>query len=169
MSTSDELPERELTSEELADAHRYTLIIEWSPEDEAFIVSVPDIPGIHTHGATREEAAFAGDQVLALWLSARRRASRSVPSPTFTARYATDALPTTSDAERIRQIRHQLNVSQREFAEMLNVSLGTVRSWEQGQRTPDGASLRLLDIAERQPDVLANVSPLKRERSALSA
>lgn len=29
-----------------------------------------------------------------------------------------------------------------------------VRSWEQGVRTPDGASSRLLDIAERHPEAL---------------
>ena len=166
---SDELSERELSPEELAEAHRYALVIEWSPEDDAFVVSVPDIPGIHTHGPTREGAAAAGDQVLALWLSARRRAGRAVPSPVFNARYATDALPAANDAERIKRIRHRLNVSQREFADMLNVSLSTVRSWEQGQRTPDGASLRLLDIAERQPDVLFLLSPLQRGDSAISA
>jgi DNA-binding transcriptional regulator YiaG len=37
---------------------------------------------------------------------------------------------------------------------MLNVSPATVRAWEQGVRVPDGPSLRLLEIAERQPAVL---------------
>jgi predicted RNase H-like HicB family nuclease len=55
----------------LAVAARYAFVIEWSSEDIAFIASVPDIPGIHTHGATRAEAAAAGDQVLALWLWAQ--------------------------------------------------------------------------------------------------
>jgi DNA-binding transcriptional regulator YiaG len=157
MGMSDDLSERELTAEELAEARRYALVVEWSPEDDAFVVSVPDIPGIHTHGATREEAAATGDQVLALWLSARRRSGHSIPDPRFNARYATSALPLPVDAERIRQIRQRLGVSQRDFAEMLNVSVSAVRSWEQGLRTPDGASLRLLDIAERQPDVLIEI------------
>jgi putative transcriptional regulator len=165
----EERSERELTQEELAEAHRYALVIEWSPEDDVFVVSVPDIPGIHTHGATREEATVAGDQVLALWLSARRRAGRPVPSPSFNARYATSALLPANDAQRIRQIRQRLAVTQQEFAELLNVSLSTVRSWEQGLRTPDGASQRLLEIAERQPDALVDVASRRPRRSTLSA
>lgn len=57
-------------------------------------------------------------------------------------------------AEEIRAIREQLNVSQDVFAQILNVSTFTDRSWEQGQRAPDGAALRLLQIARRHPKVL---------------
>jgi predicted RNase H-like HicB family nuclease len=81
------MPEREMTAAELKEAQQYALVIEWSPEDDAFVVSIPDIPGIHTHGATRAEAATAGDEVLALWLSSRRRAGRPIPPATFNARY----------------------------------------------------------------------------------
>jgi len=168
-SMSEEPAERELTQEELEEAGRYAIIIEWSPEDDAFVVSVPDVPGIHTHGPTREDAAIAGDRVLALLLSARHKSGRPIPPPVFNARYATHTLPPVDDAEHIRAIRQRLNVSQRDFAEMLNVSLGTVRSWEQGLRSPDGASLRLLDIAECQPDVLAEVSAARPRRSKLTA
>ena len=81
------MPERELTAEELSEARAYALVIEWSPEDDAFVVSVPDIPGIHTHGATRAEAAAAGDEVVALWLSARRRSGHPLPTASFAARH----------------------------------------------------------------------------------
>jgi DNA-binding transcriptional regulator YiaG len=37
---------------------------------------------------------------------------------------------------------------------MLNVSSSTVQAWEQGVRAPDGASLRLLEIAENHPGAL---------------
>ena len=159
----DDMPERELTQDEIADAHRYAIIVEWSPEDDAFIVSYPDIPGIHTHGATRSEAADNGDQVLALWLSARKKSGKVIPVPSFNARFATHPIAPVNDSERIRHIRQNLDVSQREFAEMLNVSVATVRSWEQGLRKPDGASQRLIDIAERQPDVLLEVTGPVRE------
>src|SRR5436190_11807894 len=109
---SDDVGERELTQEELADAGRYALVIEWSPEDDAFIASVPDIPGIHTHGTTRAQAAEAGDQVLALWLSARKKSGQSVPRATFVARYATHPLPSATDGERVRWLRRRLDVSQ---------------------------------------------------------
>jgi predicted RNase H-like HicB family nuclease len=148
-------------------ALRYALVIEWSPEDDAFVVSVPDIPGLHTHGSTREEAATMGNEAIALWIAGARRTGVSLPPPTFSPLRAYAALE--DEAERIRQIRRRLDVSQRDFADMLNVSVSTVRSWEQGLRTPDGASLRLLDIAERQPDVLTNLASERMRRSALTA
>jgi len=62
------------------------------------------------------------------------------------------------DAERVRQVRLGLNVSQHVFADLLNVSLATVRSWEQGVRVPDGAARRLLAIAELYPGVIVGAS-----------
>ena len=61
----------------------YAVVIEWSTEDDAFVVSVPDFPEIHTHGATREEAATMANEVIALTLAAARKTGRTVPPPTF--------------------------------------------------------------------------------------
>ena len=94
------IPERELTSAELKEAEQYALVIEWSPEDDAFVVSIPDIPGIHTHGATRVEAAMAGDEVLALWLASRRRSGRSIPPAAFNARFGTSTPSPANDVTR---------------------------------------------------------------------
>ena len=55
---------------------------------------------------------------------------------------------------RIRMIRKRLNVSQPVFAELLYVTKATASKWEQGLRKPSGSALRLLEIAERQPEVL---------------
>jgi putative transcriptional regulator len=54
----------------------------------------------------------------------------------------------------IRKIRHALNASQVIFATYLNVSPNTIRSWEQGTRRPQGADLKLLAIAMRDPKAL---------------
>lgn len=54
----------------------------------------------------------------------------------------------------IAGIRQKLNVSQPVFAALLNVSLATARSWEQGTRKPSGAALRLLDLARERPSIL---------------
>ena len=46
------------------------MLIEWSVEDGAFIVSVPEFPGQHTHGASYEEAVRQGHELidsLILW------------------------------------------------------------------------------------------------------
>ena len=72
----------------------------------------------------------------------------------LTARKTTVTPPPLYDADGIRRIRSRLNVSQPVFAGMLNVSSSTVQAWEQGVREPDGASLRLLEIAESHPDTL---------------
>ena len=47
---------------------RYAMVIEWSDEDQLFLVSIPDFPGAHTHGRTRTEAAAMGEEVIALLL-----------------------------------------------------------------------------------------------------
>lgn len=72
----------------------------------------------------------------------------------FTARGTMVNQPPSYDAAAIRRIRSRLKVSQPVFAGMLNVSSSTVQAWEQGVRAPDGASLRLLEIAENNPDAL---------------
>lgn len=143
-----------VSAEELAEARRYTMEIAWSDEDQTFVVSFPDAPGVMTHGATREEAAAMGDDAIITWYTALKDAGLPIPQPAITSRNSRVSPAEQGTAESIRQIRIDLNVSQYVFAELLNVSLGTVRSWEQGWRTPDGASLRLLSIAKEHPRVI---------------
>jgi transcriptional regulator with XRE-family HTH domain len=59
--------------------------------------------------------------------------------------------PPTYQAQRVRSIRERMGLSQPLFAQALNVSVQTVRGWEQGIRVPDGSSERLLEIAEKHP------------------
>ena len=72
-------------------------------------------------------------------------------------RYRADAVdvapPPRFRSRRVRAIRNALNVSQPVFAAALNVSVETVRAWEQGKREPDGPTLRLLELAQQHPDV----------------
>jgi putative transcriptional regulator len=69
-------------------------------------------------------------------------------------------------AARIRAIRDRLELSQKVFADLLNVSAATVRAWEQGQRVPDGPSVRLLELAQHHPATLLDLAtrPPARER-----
>lgn len=59
--------------------------------------------------------------------------------------------------EAIRSARAALNVSQTSFAALLNVPVGTLRSWEQGTRRPSGPALPLLAIAAARPTVIREV------------
>ena len=54
----------------------------------------------------------------------------------------------------IRALRETLNASQTLFARLLNVSSNAVESWEQGIREPRQATLKLLHIARKNPQVL---------------
>lgn len=71
-------------------------------------------------------------------------------------------------SERIREIREQMGLSQPLFAAALNVSTETVRAWEQGKREPDGATLRLLEVAEEHPDILLKNVQARRRGSRIA-
>lgn len=49
----------------------------------------------------------------------------------------------------IKNIRTKGNYSQGIFALILNVSLNTVQAWEAGDRNPNHAALRLLEIIDK--------------------
>jgi len=50
------------------------------------------------------------------------------------------------NAAHIKAIRENSHVSQSVFAAYLNTSTSTVRSWEQGTKSPKGTSLKLLNL-----------------------
>ena len=50
--------------------------------------------------------------------------------------------------------RKSVNLTQREFAKLLNVSIDAIQDWEQGRRSPRGAAKTLLKIAQSHPKVL---------------
>ncbi len=54
--------------------------------------------------------------------------------------------------------RKSVNLTQREFAKLLNVSVDTVQDWEQGRRSPRGAAKTLLKIAQSHPTVLEELA-----------
>ena len=64
--------------------------------------------------------------------------------------------PTPMKAGDIVALRQRLECSQAVFANVLNISVKTVQSWEQGVGQPSGAALKLLAIAKKNPKVLFN-------------
>ena len=59
----------------------YGMLIQWSKEDGAYVVSFPEFPSSHTHGATYEEAARNGLEVLDLLTQAYEKEGRPLPEP----------------------------------------------------------------------------------------
>lgn len=53
-------------------------------------------------------------------------------------------------AEQIQFIRETAKVSQAVFAAYLNVSKSTVQKWEQGDKKPNGPSLKLLNLVSEK-------------------
>ncbi|MBC8104793.1 MAG: DNA-binding transcriptional regulator [Cytophagales bacterium] len=53
-------------------------------------------------------------------------------------------------SEEIKSLREGAFVSQAVFARYLNVSTGLVSQWERGEKSPSGASLKLLAIVKKK-------------------
>lgn len=56
--------------------------------------------------------------------------------------------------DKIKKIRKETNYSQTVFARLLNVSISSVRQWEQGSRKPAGSAKVLLELMEKEPHIL---------------
>ncbi len=59
----------------------YSMIIQWSDEDNAYIVTVPELPGCRTHGKTYEEAVRQGQDAIATWIDGSRDLGLPIPEP----------------------------------------------------------------------------------------
>jgi putative transcriptional regulator len=64
----------------------------------------------------------------------------------------------------IKRIRLALGASQSVFAYILNVSPKVVQSWEHGARRPTNAALKLLSIAQSDPQILLQSETGSRPR-----
>jgi len=66
---------------------------------------------------------------------------------------AADEAESMQDAAKFaRKVRRRLGLSQAEFSLRINVSLDTIRNWEQGKRCPTGAAKALLKILDKAPE-----------------
>src|SRR5262245_61646359 len=57
-------------------------------------------------------------------------------------------------AAEVQSIRKTLKQTQLGLASALGMSLSTVRSWEQGTKSPDGLARKVLRMLKRQPKLL---------------
>ena len=53
-------------------------------------------------------------------------------------------------ANQIKKLRLRHKASQAVFAAYLNTSASTVQKWEQGQKKPNGPSLKLLNVVDQK-------------------
>ena len=60
---------------------RYSMLIQWSEEDRACVVTLLEFPNCRTHGDTYEEAVRNGREVLDLVIESYQEDSLPLPMP----------------------------------------------------------------------------------------
>ena len=71
----------------MSDGVHYSMLIQWSIEDQAYLVRLPDweqagrVLGPVTHGDTYEEAGKKGQEVLELLIEDLRDSAEALPEP----------------------------------------------------------------------------------------
>ena len=60
---------------------RYQILVAWSPEDEAYVAQVPDLPGCMAHGDTEADAIENARDAMQLYLDALTESGGSIPEP----------------------------------------------------------------------------------------
>jgi putative transcriptional regulator len=63
----------------------------------------------------------------------------------------------------VAAVRLQSGLTQAQFAEVLGASIGTVRKWESGERSPSGAANSLLRLLAAEPKVVTRTLGIKIE------
>lgn len=67
--------------------------------------------------------------------------------------HAADEADAMQDAAKFaRRVRKRLGLSQTEFSQRIDVSLDTIRNWEQGKRCLTGAAKALLKVLDKAPE-----------------
>lgn len=61
----------------------YTIVIQWSDEDQCYLVHLPEFPSqpFHTHGDTYEEATKNAQEVLELLIEEYQEDGKPLPKP----------------------------------------------------------------------------------------
>jgi putative transcriptional regulator len=59
--------------------------------------------------------------------------------------------------DEVKAIRYKLRQTEIDFATMIGVSVGTLRSWEDGKHRPDGPAEALLRIAAKSPKMVVKI------------
>ena len=66
-------------------ALHYSMCIRWDPQDNIYVVTVPELPGCMSHGATYEEAVTQGQEAIDTWIEGEDPVT--LPAPHY---YASD-------------------------------------------------------------------------------
>ena len=62
---------------------RYSMLIQWSEDDQVYVVTLPEFDGNKTHGSTYDEAARNGQEVLELLVETFQAEGWPLPEPSL--------------------------------------------------------------------------------------
>jgi antitoxin HicB len=66
----------------MSEPFHYSMLIEWSEEDQVFVVSLPEWGDlVHTHGLTYEEALQRGKELIEGLIAVRQESGEPLPRP----------------------------------------------------------------------------------------
>jgi putative transcriptional regulator len=54
----------------------------------------------------------------------------------------------------VKKLRTRMDMTQQQFCAMFGIALGTLRHWEQGDRSPKGPALVLLNVVDKNPQAV---------------
>ena len=60
---------------------KYSMVMSWSEEDQAYIVSVPELPGCMADGKTPEEAVKNTEIIIQEWIETALEEVEKIPEP----------------------------------------------------------------------------------------
>ena len=82
----------------------------------------------------------------------KRRLNATTEQDIALQKKADDADALLDAAKFARRVRKRLGLTQLEFSHRIDVSLDTIRNWEQGKRCPTGAAKALLKVLDKSPE-----------------
>lgn len=62
---------------------KYSMVMSWSEEDQAYIVSVPELPGCMADEKTPEEAVKNTEIIIQEWIETAKLSGQEIPKPSF--------------------------------------------------------------------------------------
>ena len=62
---------------------KYSMILSWSEEDQAYIVAVPELPGCMADGKTPTEAVKNAEIIIQEWIECALEDGDPIPKPSF--------------------------------------------------------------------------------------
>jgi predicted RNase H-like HicB family nuclease len=65
----------------MMNSSHYSITIQWDPRDNIYVASVPELPGVKTHGDTYQEAMQNILEVIDMWVEDAQKHGETLPPP----------------------------------------------------------------------------------------